>query len=155
MYENVAVDGSTSCIPGEQIEEDDEEGGNDDADVRYQFNPPSNTRTKGQNSTSTCATSPRKKSNIPMPKIMKGIWGTMEDHSNIVRNATHGKVLSETIKKAMRLVVECGAPVGSKEHFMAGQLFVEPVHREVFFTLKNNAERLTWLKMWCQKENMY
>ncbi|KAJ1290453.1 hypothetical protein BS78_02G244700 [Paspalum vaginatum] len=70
MYEHVAIDGSTSCIPGEDTIKEDEEEDNDDS-------PMENSRKKGGNNTSSCATSPRKRSRMPMPKIMKGIWDTM------------------------------------------------------------------------------
>ncbi|WVZ95418.1 hypothetical protein U9M48_041186 [Paspalum notatum var. saurae] len=146
MYEHIAIDGSTSCIPGEDTIEEDEEEDNDDS-------PMNDARRKGGNNTGSCATSSRKKSKMPMPKIMKGIWDTMQKHNNIIREVGHGEVLADTVKKGMKLVVECGAKPGSQEHFMARQLFEKPVQREIFFTLETKEERLNWLKMWCQKKN--
>ncbi|WVZ69576.1 hypothetical protein U9M48_018344, partial [Paspalum notatum var. saurae] len=144
----ITVDGSTSCIPGEETIEEDEDEDNDGTPMK-------NTIKKGGNNTSSCAISPRKRSRMPMPKIMKGIWDTMQDHNNIIRGVGHGEVLADTIKKAMKLVVECGARPGSEEHFMAGQLFEKPVQREVFFTLETKEKMFNWLKMWCQKKKKH
>jgi hypothetical protein len=72
MYEHSVVDGSSSCIPGEHINEGDE-GDDLDEDIASLA---SGARKKRTCNTST-ATSPLKRGQIPMLKIMRGMWGTL------------------------------------------------------------------------------
>ena len=155
MFEHTAVDGSSSCIPGEHIADEDDEGGEGDAGDGYDGSPMSTTSLKRGTSSSTCATSPRKKSKSPMVRIMKGLLDTIQSNSAIAQKVMQGELRSESIKQAMRLAMESGVAEGSVEHFMASQLFVKPENRDVFFTFTTNKGRLGWLKRWCQLKNMY
>ncbi|OEL30370.1 hypothetical protein BAE44_0008613 [Dichanthelium oligosanthes] len=68
MFQNIAADGSTSCIPGEQMREGyegDEGGDGDKSTVRI--------HSLRRNSTSTTATCPRWRTKSPMVKVMKGV----------------------------------------------------------------------------------
>ena len=47
----------------------------------------------------------------------------------------------------MALVKECGAVPGTKEHFIASQVFVKRAEREMFMTLDTPEERFNWLTM--------
>jgi hypothetical protein len=77
MYEHSVVDGSSSCIPGEHMNEGD--GGDDlDEDIA---SPASGARKKRACNTST-ATSPLKRGQSPMLKIMRGMWGTLQLKGN-------------------------------------------------------------------------
>lgn len=161
MFEQVAVDGSTSCIPGEQMCDGNDEGGEGDergqneGDGSDDGPPRSNFPLKRSNSTSTTATSPIKKSKSPIVRIMKGMWETMQTHYGIAQKVMQGELRTESIKKAMRLAVECGAVEGSVEHFVAGQLFTKPEHRDVFLTIETKEGRLAWIKWWCQAKKVY
>uniref|UniRef100_A0A0A9TM27 Uncharacterized protein n=1 Tax=Arundo donax TaxID=35708 RepID=A0A0A9TM27_ARUDO len=154
MFEHTAVDGSSSCVPGQHIDDHDkgDQGGVGD---RNGGSPKITNGLKRRTSTGTCATNPRKKSKSPMVRIMKGIWDTMQANSSIAQKVIQGQLMAESIKKAMKLVVECGAPEGSVEHFVASQLFVKPEMREIFFTITTPEGRLNWLKRWCQLKKMY
>src|SRR6266498_2004333 len=78
MFAHTTVDGSTSCIAGENNgDEGDEEFEREDFDreafERDAFDSsPMSSGTKRSASTGTCATSPMKKSKSHMVKIMKG-----------------------------------------------------------------------------------
>jgi hypothetical protein len=145
MYEHSAVDGSSSCIPGEHMNEGD--GGDDlDEDIA---SPASGARKKRACNTST-ATSPLKRGQSPMLKIMRGMWGTLQSNSVAAKRVLEGELRTESIKKAMNLVKECGAPEGSVEHYMATKLFVKAENRDMFFTFESNEGRLSWLKRNCQ-----
>ncbi|PAN13311.1 hypothetical protein PAHAL_2G327700 [Panicum hallii] len=52
-----------------------------------------------------------------------------------------------SIKDVMILVRECGAVPGSKEHFIASQVFIKRAEREMFMTLETPEERFQWLTM--------
>ena len=75
MFENVVVDGSSSCIPGQYTDDADNEGFEPDADG-HDESPMSVDTRKRSGSTGTCATSPVKKTKSPMVKIMKNIWAS-------------------------------------------------------------------------------
>lgn len=49
------------------------------------------------------------------------------------------------IKDVMALVKDCGAMVGTNEHYIAFELFVKREQREMFMTLDTRQERLEWL----------
>jgi hypothetical protein len=66
MYEHIAIDGSSSCILGEHMNEGDDL----DEDIA---SPASGARKKRVCNTST-AISPLKRGQSPMLKIMRGMW---------------------------------------------------------------------------------
>jgi hypothetical protein len=157
MFEQLVVDGTTSCIPGEQMGDENEEGGEHDQNEGHSSDngtPRTNYQSKRGNSTCTTATSPQKKSKSPMVRIMKGMLETMQTNYAIAQKVMQGELRTESIKKAMRLAVECGAEEGSFEHFVASQLFVKAELRDVFLTIETKEGRLAWLKWWCQKKKM-
>ncbi|CAN6357884.1 unnamed protein product [Urochloa humidicola] len=52
-----------------------------------------------------------------------------------------------SIKTVMALVKECGATPGTKEFFVASEIFTKRSEREMFMTLDTPQERYEWLKM--------
>lgn len=52
-----------------------------------------------------------------------------------------------SIKDVMALVKESGAVPGTKEHFIASQVFTKRSEREMFMTLETPEERFAWLTM--------
>ncbi|XP_062217252.1 L10-interacting MYB domain-containing protein-like [Phragmites australis] len=52
-----------------------------------------------------------------------------------------------SIKDIMELVKACGAIAGTKEHFIATQIFTKKAEREMFLTLDTPEERFNWLSM--------
>jgi hypothetical protein len=50
-----------------------------------------------------------------------------------------------SIKEVMTLVKECGATIGTKEHFIATVLFTKRAEREMFMTIDTPEERFYWL----------
>lgn len=142
MFQHIAVDGSTSCILGERSDENDGGGDGDALDQNEGDECHDGTPLKRGITTCNTATSPRKKSKSPMVRIMKGMLETMQTNYAIAQKVMQGELRSESIKKAMRLAVDCGAVEGSVEHFVAGQLFVKAEHRDVFFTIETKEGRL-------------
>ena len=135
MFHGVTVDGSTSCIPGqESIDPEecaDEEG--EDADGEGFVNSPmsSNTRKRASSSTSI-ATSPPKKSKSPMLKMFQGLLKELEitrnkEEETIAQMADKKSRQKEEKKKdiarCLDLAVECGADYNSEEYYMATKLF--------------------------------
>jgi hypothetical protein len=145
MFEHTTVDGSSSCIPGENM---DAAGEGDDVDGN-DATPNSTSNKKRPSSSSTCVTSPLKKGKSPMVKIMREIRNTMQSNSDVAKKVMEREYRSESIKKAMRLVVESGAAEGSVEHYMATKLFVKDKNRDIFFTFETNEGRIAWLKRNC------
>jgi hypothetical protein len=134
MFEHTAINGSTSCVQGEHMdhEGDDGEERDDDADG----NPMSVINVKRGSTNITTVTSPRKKIKSPMVKIIKGIWEDMKETNAVAQKALQEKAMKseyskESIAKCMSLVVESGASEGSAEHFMACQFFVKEEHSEL------------------------
>ncbi|CAN6201170.1 unnamed protein product [Urochloa humidicola] len=150
MFQNIAVDGSSSCIPGEQMTEG-YEGDNGDGDVG-DGSPITTPTAKRTNSTCTTATSPRKKTKSPMVKVMKGIWETMQKNCAVAEKAMQGDFTFESVQQCMRLAVESGAVEGTDEHWMACKLFVKAEHRAVFLSLTSKEARLDFLKRWCREK---
>lgn len=54
--------------------------------------------------------------------------------------------LAREIEVIMDKVVECGAPEGSDEYYMATKLFGRSIHRCFFNIMKTSEGRLDWLK---------
>lgn len=150
MFQNIAVDGSSSCIPGEQMTE----GYNGDQGDVGNGSPERTLPAKRSNSTITTASSPKKRTKSPMVKVMKGIWETMQANCVVAQKAMQGDYTFGSVQECMRLAVESGAVEGSDEHFMAGKLFVKTEHRAVFLSLTTKEARLAWLKRWCQEKKM-
>ncbi|KAJ1259629.1 hypothetical protein BS78_10G170200, partial [Paspalum vaginatum] len=65
------------------------------------------------------------------------------DSADAVATERLGEV---TIKQVMDLVVACGAPIGSNEHYIATNLFVKKEQREMFLTLDTHESRINWLR---------
>ena len=51
-----------------------------------------------------------------------------------------------SIEDVMALVVECGAALGSNEHFIATILFTMRAERQMFMTLRTPRDRIDWLR---------
>lgn len=161
MFEHTAVDGSTSCVAGEQIDDEvdiGEEGG-DEADVT----PLSVSNKKRSSNNTATVISPKKKIKSPMVRIMKGMYEEMKETNAAAQKAMQDKVVQaekvlqekkDSITKCMSLAVESGALEGSAEHFMAGTLFVKEEHRQVFLTITTSPGRLAFLKRWCRAKNV-
>ncbi|KAG8065032.1 hypothetical protein GUJ93_ZPchr0004g38789 [Zizania palustris] len=150
MFEHTAIDGSSSSIPGQNMDATGE-----GYDVDGNGATPTTNNNKRTNSSNTCASSPYKKGKSPMVKIMREIRDTMQSNSAVAKKVMEGEYRSESIKKAMRLVVESGAAEGSVEHYMATKLFVKAENRDIFFTFETNDGRIAWLKRNCQDYGMY
>jgi hypothetical protein len=147
MFEHIAVDGSTSCAPGEfydvenhETEVDGIDGvdfGTFEADCDAQYDEFASPFASGSKSTQskrgvstqskkraspTVVNSPLKRSKNPMVKVMNKIHNTLEINCNISNKVMLGEYRYESIKQCMEWAVECGATEGSLKHFMATQL---------------------------------
>ena len=61
------------------------------------------------------------------------------------------------IQNVMALVKECGATIGTKEHFTTSLIFTKKNERKMFMTLDNPKERFQWLQMkteWMHRNNV-
>ncbi|KAI5017987.1 hypothetical protein ZWY2020_042875 [Hordeum vulgare] len=115
MFEHTAVDGSTSCVAREQMDDkgDIGEEGGDEADVR----PLSVSNNKRSSNWTAAVTSPKKRIKSPMVRIMKGMYEEMKETNAAAQKAMHEKVVQaekalqekkESITKCMSLAVESG-----------------------------------------------
>lgn len=163
MFQGVAVDGSTSCIPGQQVFDVPRDDGSD-ADVLAST--PSNSSKKRASSTSTTAESPRKKAKAPYLTAMNNIQVQLEVDSSIMqqefqenrKNRREKWKMIRTEQKnevaqCLALAEECGAAEGTAEYFVAISLFEKEYYRDVFFSMKKNESRIAWLRMMAQKES--
>jgi hypothetical protein len=76
-------------------------------------------------------------------QILEMTKRTIETCESIARREdTYGR----SIQQVMTLVKECGATVGTKEHFIASIVFTKRVEREMFMTLDTPEDRFLWLK---------
>lgn len=161
MFEHTAIDGSTSIVPGEHMDDEGDIGeeGGDEADV----SPLSVSNNKRSSNSTATVSSPKKKIKSPMVRIMKGMYEEMKETNAATQKAMQEKVVQaekvlqekkDSITKCMSLAVESGAFDGSGEHFMAGTLFVKEEHRQVFLTITISPGRLAFLKRWCRAKNV-
>ncbi|KAI5007297.1 hypothetical protein ZWY2020_050742 [Hordeum vulgare] len=129
MFEHTAVDGSTSCVAGEKMDDEGDIGeeGGDEADVT----PLSVSNKKRSSNNTATVISPRKKIKSPMVRIIKGMYEEMKETNAAAQKAMQDKVVQaekvlqekkDSITKCMSLGVESGAFEESAEHFMADEL---------------------------------
>src|SRR5438105_481273 len=123
MFENIAVDGSSSCIPGEVLgEEVVREGSTSERafgeDTGEAYASPGASLSNSQRSTplkrssTSTATSPHKPTKNPMVKVMKGIHATLEANCAIANKVMQGEFRFNSIKECIDLAVQCGAAEG-------------------------------------------
>lgn len=138
IFEQVAVDGSSACIPGEIIGDGIDEVEDQEEDGK-EYSPMSVSARKRASSTTTTATSPTKKTKSPMVKVLKGILENFKEESSADK-------LAKSMKKALQLAVQSGAPEDSIEYFMATNLFVKAENRKASFNFTTKEARLIWSK---------
>lgn len=119
MFQNVAVDGTSSCIPGEEIGEEDEERYDDYEGYNIDNSPMSTSTRKRGCSASVTVTSPTKKSKSPIVKIMKGMLDNFKKDTAATQQAIQGDNMPQSMKKALQLAAESGAAKDGIEYFMA------------------------------------
>ena len=90
MFQGVAVDGSSSCIPGE-AEPEEEESAFEQEDDDIGQSPMSTNSHKRASSTSTTATSPERKTKSPMVKIMQSIMERWTASNEATQRILHGE----------------------------------------------------------------
>jgi hypothetical protein len=121
MFKNVAVDGTTSYILGEEDEEEEEKEENDKFDT-----PMSSGSKRRLTSTSTTASSPEKKAKggfMSMMSTMMNKWESVEKRNHDVLKAKQEEKtrkrdkLGADVQFCMDLAMECGAALGSVELF--------------------------------------
>lgn len=157
MFEHIAVDGSTSCTPGEEfvtMEAEKEDGEDNDVEP-HEENPMTSSSNRRGSAMNDSANSPTMKTKNPMVKAVRELVDSFKSSNTVVHKVMQGELRSASIKKAMQLAIESGATEGSVEIFVASQLFVIDENRDVFFSFTANEGRLNWLKRWCQEKNMW
>ena len=94
MFQNIVVDGSASCVPGEIIGDENTRadlGGDGGDGSRMSI-------TNLKRGASSSATSPRKRVRSPMVKIMKTISEIMQENSDVAQRVISGENRSQSIK---------------------------------------------------------
>jgi hypothetical protein len=108
---------------------------------------------------SATATTLTKKTKGPMVNIMKGLLENMEEDNaktqKLLKEGWVGRLMAESLRRAHKLAMGCGASEESVEYFVAGQLSLKAKHREFFCNITTKEARLVWLKTWCQMKNLY
>lgn len=160
VFYSVAVDGSSSYIPGQaQFVEDgdgDEEGEDGDGDG-LDNNPMSTSSRKRGSSTTDTTTSPANESMARLLNLMHGLIQELKDanhqfRSNKAINEKQEKEeVDQQIDRCLRMAVECGATEESEEYFMATTLFEKEYSRKIFCEFNTAEGRFMWLKRWCQR----
>ncbi|XP_008671287.2 uncharacterized protein [Zea mays] len=166
MYEDIRNTGDDHWAPssgitpqileGETTENTDDKDGdyeaNDDKDEDYEeCEEVSPTTAKGK-----CHVSVGRKDKGKKPKSLGGHW-VQDQLSKLVTASEKSTTSIESlarkedngcsIRDVMALAKECGAVLGTKEHFIASQVFVKRAEREMFMTLDTPKERFNWLTM--------
>jgi hypothetical protein len=166
MYEDIRNTGDDHWAPssgttpqileGETTENTDDKDGdyeaNDDKDEDYEeCEEVSPTTAKGKRHVSVGRKDKGKK-----PRSLGGHW-VQDQLSKLVTASEKSTTSIESlarkedngcsIRDVMALVKECGAVPGTKEHFIASQVFVKRAEREMFMTLDTPEERFNWLTM--------
>jgi hypothetical protein len=163
MFHGAAVDGSSSCIPGQaQFVEDadgDEEG--EDADGDGFDNDPTSPSSRKRGSNSTDTTSLAKKSKAPLlNKAIQELQSDIKDANQNLHQFRRNKAITEKqekedvdqqIDRCLRMAMECGATEESEEYFMATTLFEKEYNRKIFCNFNTTEGRFMWLKRWCQR----
>jgi hypothetical protein len=99
MFDQVVVDGSTSCIPGEQMGDEYESGEHDhnEGHSSEDGTPKNNYQLRRGNNTCTTATGPKKKSKSPMVRIMKGMLETKQTNYAIAQKVMQGELRASAL----------------------------------------------------------
>ncbi|KAG8069599.1 hypothetical protein GUJ93_ZPchr0006g46122 [Zizania palustris] len=155
MFDQMVVDGSSSCIPGKDNRERCDERIDVDEFEEFDDSPISANTRKRTSSTNTSVTSLTNKTKSPMVNIMRGVLENLKANSVVAKKVLQRDTMASSMKKALQMVVQCGAAEESIEYFMASQLFVKAENREIFFNFSTDTTRLIWLKRWCQLRKMY
>jgi hypothetical protein len=85
-----------------------------------------------------------KTSQVMQEKIKK--LGVLAERTQLSLESYTKKDNTCTVNSVMDLVVECGASIGSDEHFIATKLLVKKEQREMFLHMPVIEDRLNWLK---------
>lgn len=177
MFQGVAVDGSSSCIPGQQaydVEGYDAGGvsgaaaespAGSDADV-FGNSPMSISSRKRASSSATTAESPSKKRKAPLLNMMRELRDKFDEDSKLsnekldqyrnskaLRQMKKKQDKQEHIDRCLDMAKECGASEETEEFFMATKLFEKEYNRNIFCKLTTLESRFLWLRRWCQSSS--
>lgn len=171
IFEGVAVDGSTSYVPGQSniddhrapMEHEDEDSGFEDMEATMEQSPMSSNSRKRASSTSTTAESPSKKSKSPMVKMMKD-YISFSSKNAAERNEylkaaytekQHRKSqMSFSVRQFQQLAVECGVEETDPEYYAISQICKDDYSREFFVNMTTPEGRLAFLKRYCRQHNL-
>ncbi|XP_062185934.1 L10-interacting MYB domain-containing protein-like [Phragmites australis] len=139
---------SSGVIPQDELDGGDELLESDDDNEAEEITPP--VKAKGKRA---CGAMDKGK----RPRTSGGQW-IQEQITKIVpwneKSAASVESLAKrdetsgcSIKDVMSLVKECGASPGTKEFFIATELFTERAEREMFMTIDAPLDRFQWLSM--------
>ncbi|PUZ44928.1 hypothetical protein GQ55_8G177000 [Panicum hallii var. hallii] len=185
MFHGVAVDGSSSYVPGEvdlagHDEDGDDSNGGDgdgyedgdgdrdgDGDGFENSQMSLNSRKRGSSTTDT-ASSPNKKSKSLMVKLMKGLIQEFKHEREESKLLSQQLVtqqeraqeraqqrLEEEMAYCRSLAVECGATEESVEYWVASKLFEKQSQRAFFKNIKIKKASFMRLKRHRQNMKMY
>ncbi|KAL5212365.1 hypothetical protein ABZP36_023212 [Zizania latifolia] len=104
IFDQVAVDGSSSYIPGEDIREGCDERIEVDEFEEFDDSPMSANTQNRTNSTSTSVTRLTKKTKSPMVKIIRGVLESLKYDSVVAQKVLQGELMALSIKKALQMM---------------------------------------------------
>nr|TKW02463.1 hypothetical protein SEVIR_8G246500v2 [Setaria viridis] len=179
IFDGVVVDGSSSFVPGytnaddqepeepeepEEHEEPEQEMPEQELPPEYAHSPMSTSSRKRTSSTSTTASSTNKKTKSPMVKMTKDYISfsskQQAERNQFIKEAVCNRQdkkqaqLSNTIKQAQKLVLECGVDETSTEYYAVSQICLNDSLREFFINIPTTEGRLTFLRRYCKQHNL-
>ncbi|PUZ43141.1 LOW QUALITY PROTEIN: hypothetical protein GQ55_9G638600 [Panicum hallii var. hallii] len=168
-FHDVAVDGSSEFVPGQEEDEalyEDEAQGNEEEEEELQGtenSPMSSSGHKRARSTSTRSTadSPIKKSKSPMLKVMKQ-YLHMSTRQSAERNLFLKKLgnkqenaeakLEAAIKKAQQLAKQAGLDESSPEFYAVSHICKDEALMKFFINMETSEGRVAFLRRYCKEK---
>ncbi|KAL6847798.1 hypothetical protein ACP4OV_021926 [Aristida adscensionis] len=162
LFHGRCVDGTTSYVPGQESQQHvDEVPDEEDEDIPeepdFSHRTPSSINRKRSNSTSTTASSPSKKSKVPIGQYVKGLHdlsNKMEEEAKVLKKVLDPDSVRAEIDLCQQLAVECGAAPGTPEFFVAAVVFMDYRQRQWFIRMDNKQARFDYLRRWAKLKNV-
>lgn len=168
-FHNVAVDGSTAFVPGqdeeEEFNEDDEQEDEEEEVQETEYNPMSSSGHKRGSSMSTKSTadSPVKKSKSPMVKVMRQYLNMSAKQSaqrtqylkKLGSKQEHAEAkLDDSIKQAQQLAKQAGLGESSPEFYAVSHICKDEALMKFFINLETTDGRVAFLRRYCKEKNL-
>ncbi|CAD6248081.1 unnamed protein product [Miscanthus lutarioriparius] len=165
LFRGYTVDGTTVFVPGDDYGDNEGQDARieDDKEEEFVQTPTSRSSQRSQrgkralNSTTSTMTSPVKRSNSPMMKIVKDIASTFNEsvaaNTKQIQKRANDKA-AFSIKRCQELAFECGVEKTVDSVYAMSKMFEIEYQMEFFYGQLTPELRLGYFKKWCRDNNL-